>query len=104
MGLSTQCSVTTVLQACLMVDLTERAMAWSAGWATATAGWSQIMSSTSLQTFTYSISSVSTVTVLQTFSAAGVHTWVSRISLTVWQLAAGMVAATGAARGAATPP
>ena len=62
------------------------------------------MSLTSLQTFTYSISSVSTVTVLQTFSAAGVHTWVVRISTTVLQLAAGMEATGAAARGAATPP
>ena len=52
---------------------------------------SQITSTTSLQTFSYSISSVSTTWVSQMFSALGVQAWVTRISLLVTQLGAGTV-------------
>merc|ERR1740119_72624 len=76
LGLSTQCSVVTSRQACFTVATAE----WATTWA---AGASHRGSTTSLQIFSYSISSVSTTSVVQTFSAVGVQVLVTRISFSV---------------------
>merc|ERR1719234_2318219 len=57
-----------------------------AAWAT---GASQRVSVISVQTFSYSISWVAMVSVEQTSSAAGVQTWVTRITSSVTQVGAG---------------
>merc|ERR1719209_1479248 len=70
----------------------------------AATGASQRVSTISWQTFSYSISWVATVSVEQTSSAAGVQTWVTRITSSVTQLGAGATAtgaATASAAGAA---